>query len=326
MARKKKQAQSTSRPAPAATVSATAAAPAGDDGPRPAQSLAGTSRSAADGDATSVASRVAAECAAILRDIDRGARQVSLVLSYLQSGGRCPRSLRRKRLRDTCPPHGPVRHRAHIMRATPHACMVQCSIRATDAPSPFRDTTGGPSPPGLTHAATLLRAGQRARRRCRSSRRTTRPPRCLFDTWCASWSLVRPKTKVAQSTCQERGRQQSSVSQQEFGGAQQLALSDAWRGRQSNALELPPASYGQRRSRKARAVSRLARVHDKLSCQLVQGSLYLVTINTTLAIRRLPRYPDMGGGNPQLVPPVRAGAALRLTRIQWNSRQLPQRS
>ncbi len=146
MARKKKQAQSTSRPAPAATVIATAAAPAGDDGPRPAQSLAGTSRSAADGDATSVASRVAAECAAILRDINRGARQVSLAPTYRQRGGPHPRPLVANGLFDKCPPRGLVRRGPHLMRATPHACMVHCEILATDAPSPFRHTLGGPQP------------------------------------------------------------------------------------------------------------------------------------------------------------------------------------
>ena len=92
-------------------------------------------------------------------------------------------------LRDEIPPRGPVRRGPHLMRATPHACITFCKIHAIDAPSLFSDTMGGPSPPGLMHAATLLHAGQRARRRCRSSRRTTRPPRCLSDTWCASRSL-----------------------------------------------------------------------------------------------------------------------------------------
>ena len=89
MARKKKaqQAQSTSRPTPAATTAAAAEPPAEHNEAPTAQSFAGTLRSAADSDPSTVASKVAAECAAILRDINRGARQVSLVPPYRQHRG-----------------------------------------------------------------------------------------------------------------------------------------------------------------------------------------------------------------------------------------------
>ena len=221
---RKSRAQSTSRPAPAATVSASAAAaPAGDDGPRPAQSLAGTSRSAADGDATSGREQSRRRMRCHPARYQPGS-QASLPRSLrtCSSGGRCPRSLRRK----TASRHmsaartSSSRQRAHIMRASA-ACMHGSMLqeRATDAPCGRASVTPRDRPLGLTQPRTDARCHPPA---CRPKGKKALqklakdyPPSALpFQIPGAlRRSLVRPKTKVAQSTCQERGRQQSSVSQ-----------------------------------------------------------------------------------------------------------------
>ncbi len=57
---------------------------------------------------------------------------------------------------------------------------------------------------------SLCNAGQRARRRCRSSRRTIRPPRCLSDTWCALRSPCCPPTPMRHRPCASASREAGS--------------------------------------------------------------------------------------------------------------------
>lgn len=82
MARKKRQqAQGAAKPAPVAEISAPKTPLVVMEAPpvvELALSEANSFRPAADIDTSSTASKVAAECAAILRDINRGSRQVLL--------------------------------------------------------------------------------------------------------------------------------------------------------------------------------------------------------------------------------------------------------